>query len=194
MKFFVSTIIASIFLAACTGPTGVKEGTKTSNLPEWVRTEGNYDGKGIGAVGSAAHDESGTQIQRYEAKTAARAELSQIIEARIQSSISTSNTRLREVGLSSGQSISALQTQVVVSALADRVVKRSRTIETWRDPENKEFVVWVVIDNEHLNEEFVNEIADSVIQKKLNEASKDHRKKLEIMREELRKELRKNLK
>ena len=192
MRLIFSTIIVGICLAACTGPTGVKEGSKTSDLPEWVRTDGNYDGKGIGAIGSAAFDESGTQIQRYEAKTAARAELTQIIEARIQVSISTTNTRLREVGLSRGQSISALQTQAIVSALAERVVKRSRSIETWRDPVNKEFVIWVVIDNEHLNDEFINEIADSVIQKKLNEASKDHRKKLEIMREELRKELRKN--
>ena len=192
MRFIISIILAGICLVACTGPTGVKEGSKTSDMPEWVRTDGNYDGKGIGAIGSAAFDESGTQIQRYEAKTAARAELTQIIEARIQVSISTTNTRLREVGLSSGQTISVLQTQTVVSALSDRAVKRSRTLETWRDPVNKEFVIWVVIDNEHLNDEFINEIADSVIQKKLNEASKDHRKKLEIMREELRKELRKN--
>ena len=113
MRFILSTIIAGICLAACTGPTGVKEGSKTSDLPEWVRTDGNYDGKGIGAIGSAAPDESGTQIQRYEAKTAARAELTQIIETRIQVSISTTNTRLREVGLSSGQSISALQTQAI---------------------------------------------------------------------------------
>jgi len=192
MKFIMSTIIAGICLVACTGPTGVKEGSKTSDMPEWVRTDGNYDGKGIGAIGSAAFDESGTQIQRYEAKTAARTELCQILKARIQVSISTTNTRLKEVGLSSGQSISALQTQAVGSALCDRSIKRSRSIETWRDPVNKEFVIWVVLDNEHLNNEFINEIADSVIQKKLNEASKDHREKLEIMREELRKELRKD--
>ncbi|SVD58264.1 uncharacterized protein METZ01_LOCUS411118, partial [marine metagenome] len=171
MRLIFSTIIVGICLAACTGSTGVKEGSKTSDMPEWVRKEGNYDGKGIGAIGSAAFDESGTQIQRYEAKTAARAELCQIIEARIQISISTTNTRLKQVGLSSGQSVSALQTQAVGSALCDKAIKSSRSIETWRDPANKEFVIWVVIDNEHLNDELINEITDAVIQKKLDEAS-----------------------
>ena len=193
MRVIISTIITGLVLAGCTGSTGVKEGTKTSDQPEWVRKEGLYE-KGIGAIGSAAFDPSGTQIQRMEAKTAGRAELSQIIEVRIQSSISTTNQRLKETGLGTGEVISALQTQTTVSALADKVIKFSRAIDTWRDPINKEFNVWVVIERDDLNDSLINEMADKIIKKKLNEASKDHRKKLEIMREELRKELRKDIK
>mgnify|MGYP000594886690 CR=1 FL=1 len=194
MKFIMSTIIAGICLVACTGPTGVKEGSKTSDMPEWVRTDGNYDGKGIGAIGSAAFDETGTQIQRSEAKTAARAELSQIIEVRIQSSISTTNQRLKDTGLGAGREVSALQTQAIVSALADRVMKNSQPVKQWRDPTNRELYVWVVIDGDKLDESLMDEMANKIFKKKLNDAAEDHQKKLKIMREELRKELRKDIK
>ena len=192
MRVIISTIIAGLFLAGCTGSTGVKEGTKTSDQPEWVRKEGLYE-KGIGAIGSAAFDPSGTQIQRSEAKTAARAELSQIIEVRIQSSISTTNQRLKDTGLGAGGEVSALQTQAIVSALADRVMRNSQPVKQWRDPTNRELYVWVVIDGDKLDESLMDEMANKIFKKKLNDAAEDHQKKLKIMREELRKELRKDM-
>ncbi len=191
MRIIISTIITGLVLTACTGSTAVKEGTTNSDLPEWVRKEGKY-ADGIGAIGSAALDGTGTQIMRYEAKTAARAELALIIEARMQVSISTTNQRLKNSGLGAGDSISVLQTQATVSALAEQAVKKAQAIETWRDPKNKEYNVWMVINSEDLvDESLINDMANKIIKKKLNEASKDHQEKLKIMREELRSQLRK---
>ena len=192
MRIIISTIITGLVLTACTGSTAVKEGTIIPEQPDWVQSLGIYE-NGIGGTGSAAFSQSGTQIQRYEAETAARAALNQTIEVRIQSSISTTNQRLKDTGLGAGGEVSALQTQAIVSALADRVMRNSQPVKQWRDPTNRELYVWVVIDGGKLDESLMDEMANKIFKKKLNDAAEDHQKKLKIMREELRKELRKDM-
>ena len=187
MKTILLTMMAGLILVGCTGTTAVKEGTQIGEKPDWVQTLGRYE-KGIGAVGIAPFSKGGTQIQLDEALLAARTQLTQIIETRVQGSISTTATRLRETGLGTGEELTTLQTQVVRNSLIDKSMKKSYQIKQWRDRENGELYVWAVMEREDLTK-LSNTLAESLVKKKLNESAADHQKKLEMMREELRKQL-----
>jgi len=187
MKSILLTMMAGLLLVGCSASSpGVKEGSSLSEQPDWVVSRGRYE-KGIGAVGVAPKSGLGTQMQMDEADLAARTQLTQILDTKVQGSISTTASRVKEMGLGTGEELGTLQTESVRRSLINKRLKGSYPIKQWKDPENGELFVWLVMDQKDINS-MANEMANSLIKKKLNESHEDHQKRLKIMQEELKNE------
>ena len=64
-------------------------------------------------------------------------------------------------------------------------IKGSYPIKQWKDPENGELYVWVVMDQKSINS-MANQMVNNLIKKKMDESHEDHQKRLKIMEEELK--------
>ena len=185
MKSTILTIISGLVLIGCSASsTAVKEGSNISEKPDWVQSMGRYE-QGIGTVGIAPKSGLGTQMQVDEALLAGRSQLTQIIDTKVQGSISTTASRIKEMGLGTGQELGTLQTEAVRRSLINKSIKGSYPIKQWKDPENGELYVWVVMDQKSINS-MANQMVNNLIKKKMDESHEDHQKRLKIMEEELK--------
>ena len=173
MKNILVTLGIGLALSACTGSTAVKTGSAIDETPDWVQTMGRYE-KGEGAVASSPHSGLGSQVQREDAMLAARNALAQNIDTKIQSAISQTRQRLIEQGVAGASELGTLQTQNAIRGLVNLRLKNSRPIKQWKDPENGELYVWVVINQVDLDR-MAGDVHGKVIRKQLKDAGEEHR-------------------
>ena len=149
MRTIMISILTGLLMAGCAASTAVKEGSAISDQPDWVQSMGYYD-KGVGAIGSSAKSNLGSQVQREDAMLSARNELAKNIESRVQSAISQTRQRLIEQGIAGAEELGSLQTQNAARQVVKMRLKNSRPVKQWKDPESGELYVWVVIEQRDL--------------------------------------------
>ena len=173
MKNIIITLGIGLALSACTGSTAVKTGSDISDKPDWVQSMGRYD-KGEGAIGISPKSGMGTQVQIDDAMLTARNALAQNVDTKIQSAISQTRQRLIEQGVAGASELGTLQTQNAIRGLVNLRLKNSRPIKQWKDPENGELYVWVVINQVDLDR-MAGDVHGKVIRKQLKDAGEEHR-------------------
>ena len=107
MRSNILITIIIFLLAGCAAKMQVKEGSKLADKPEWARKSGKYD-KGIGAVGIARHSKLGSQRSINQALLAARVQLSQIIESKVEAAVELASEEAIILGLPEGKEIGRL--------------------------------------------------------------------------------------
>ena len=68
----------------------------------------------------------------------------------------------------------SMQTQNAVRGMVNLRMKNSRPIKQWKDPENEELYVWVVIEQVDLDR-MAGDVHGKVIRKQLKDAGEEHR-------------------
>ena len=189
----IPAILAALvlLLAGCSSTAPVPEGTDLEDTPEWVQNQGDYqlnfgeNKEGIGAAGSAPKSGLGTQVQREDALLAARNQLAAQIRVRVRSIISQTRQRLLESGVEGTEEIGRLNTENVIMQKVDETITGSRVLKQWKDPENGELHVWVVLDEKSMTR--LKQAAARVLEgERLDEAQKRHKEMIdEVFRENL---------
>jgi len=158
MKYSLILLSAvTLFFIACSSKEPVPEGSDLEDTPEWVQNQGDYqlnfgeDKEGIGAIGSAPKSTLGSQIQREDALLAARSQLASQMRVRVRNVISQTRQRLLEAGMEGTEEIGRLNTENLIMQKVDENIEGSRVIKQWKDPENGELYVWVIIDDKSIN-------------------------------------------
>jgi hypothetical protein len=173
MKNILITLGIALALSACAEKAAVKTGSDIDEKPDWVQTMGHYE-KGEGAIGISPKSGMGTQVQIDDAMLTARNALAQNVDTKIQSAISQTRQRLIEQGVAGASELGTLQTQNAIRGLVNLRLKNSRSIKQWKDPENGELYVWVVINQVDLDR-MAGDVHGKVIRKQLKDAGEEHR-------------------
>jgi|GEM_PF-362883 hypothetical protein len=173
MKNILITLVIALALSACTATNAVKTGSDIDEKPDWVQSMGYYE-KGEGAIGISPKSGMGTQVQIDDAMLTARNALAQNVDTKIQSAISQTRQRLIEQGVAGASELGTLQTQNAVRGMVSLRLKNSRPIKQWKDPENGELYVWVVINQVDLDR-MQGDVHGKVIRKQLKDAGEEHR-------------------
>jgi len=161
----------------------VKEGSKLSDQPEWAMNMGKYD-KGIGAVGVARSTNLGTQRQINQANLAARMQLAQILESKIEGAVESAAESAIMLNLPEGKEIGQLTEQEQVRTFVKKTLEMSQPNAQWKDPENGELYVWVVIEQRDLDI-LKNNISRKALKKTLNDTNETHQKKMKLLDEKI---------
>ena len=161
----------------------VKEGTELQKQPEWVQNLGVYK-DGIGAVGSAPASPLGTQTQRNTAIMQARSELARQIQSRVKSAIDQSVEQLTTSTKDQADLIAKAFDNQATSNMTNQVLSGSRPIKQWKDPENGELYVWVVIDSK----EALSNLRSS-LHKTLEDSAIKHKETIDLLERRLSKNL-----
>jgi hypothetical protein len=173
MKNILITLGIGLALSACTATNAVKTGSDIDEKPDWAVNMGSYD-KGEGAIGISPKSGLGTQVQIDDAMLSARNQLAKIVGSKIQSAISETRQRLIEQGIAGASELGSTQTQNYVRNLVNLRLKNSRPIKQWKDPENGELHVWVVINQVDLDR-MQGDVHGKIIRKQLKDAGEEHR-------------------
>jgi len=181
-------ITVIIFLLAGWGAKmGVKEGSDLRGKPVWVLNMGKYE-KGIGAVGVARNTKLGTQRQINQANLAGRFQLGQIIESRVQGAVESASESAIMLNLPEGQEIGQLTEQDQARSIIDETIGLSQPKAQWKDPENGELYVWMILEQRELDI-LRGKISRKALKKSLNDTNETHQKKMKLLDEKLEKYL-----
>ena len=137
MRINILITIIIFLLAGCAAKMGVKEGSDFREKPVWVLNMGKYE-KGIGAVGVARSTSLGTQRQINQANLAARMQLAQIINSKIEGAVESAAESAIMLNLPEGQEIGQLTEQEQARTFVKQTLAMSQPIDEWVDPVNKE--------------------------------------------------------
>ena len=183
MKNNILITITIILLAGCAAKMEVKEGSAKYDKPEWARKSGKYD-KGIGAVGIAKHSKLGTQRSINQANLAARVQLAQIIESKVEAAVELASEEAIILGLPEGKEIGQLTQQEQARTFVKQTLAMSQPIDEWVDPVNKEIYKWVVIEQRELDILRGN-LSRKALKRTLNDTDETHQKKMKLLDEKI---------
>ena len=183
MRINILITIIIFLLAGCAAKMQVKEGSKLADKPEWARKSGKYD-KGIGAVGIARHSKLGSQRSINQALLAARVQLSQIIESKVEAAVELASEEAIILGLPEGKEIGQLTQQEQARTFVKQTLAMSQPIDEWVDPVNKEIYKWVVIEQRELDILRGN-LSRKALKKSLNDTDETHQKKMKLLDEKI---------
>jgi hypothetical protein len=181
-SFVFLLLLCLIFVINCS-TQAVKEGTEIQKQPDWVQNMGVYKA-GIGAVGSAPVSPLGTQSQRNTAIMQARSELARQIQSRVKSAIEQSVEQLTTSTKDQAELIAKAFDNQVTSNMTNQALSGSHPIKQWKDPENGELFVWVVIDSEKALSDL-----RSSLHKTLEDSSIRHKETIDLLERRLSKNL-----
>lgn len=184
MRNFIFFSFIILLLTGCADKKmQVEEGSKLSEKPEWARKSGKYD-KGIGAVGIARHSKLGTQRSINQANLAARVQLAQIIESKVEAAVELASEEAIMLGLPEGKEIGQLTQQEQARTFVKKSIEMSQPIDEWIDPKNKEVYKWVVIEQRELDVLRGN-LSRKALKRSLNDTDETHQKKMKLLDEKL---------
>ena len=183
MRINILITIIIFLLAGCAAKMGVKEGSDLREKPVWVMNMGKYE-KGIGAVGVAKSTKLGTQRQINQANLAARMQLAQIIDSKIEGAVESAAESAIMLNLPEGQEIGQLTEQEQVRTFVKQSLEMSRPNAQWKDRENGELYVWMILNQRDLDI-LRGKISRKALKKTLNDTNETHQKKMKLLDEKI---------
>ena len=183
MRSNILITIIIFLLAGCAAKMQVKEGSDLSEKPVWAMNMGKYE-NGIGAVGVARYTSLGTQRQINQANLAARMQLAQIIESKIEGAVESAAESAIMLNLPEGKEIGQLTEQEQVRTFVKKTLEMSLPIDEWVDPANKEIYKWVVIEQRELDILRGN-LSRKALKRTLNDTDETHQKKMKLLDEKI---------
>ena len=182
-NFIFITFIILLVTGCADKKMEVKEGSKLSDQPEWAMNMGKYD-KGIGAVGVARPTKLGTQRQINQANLAARMQLAQILESKIEGAVESAAESAIMLNLPEGKEIGQLTEQEQVRTFVKKTLEMSQPNAQWKDPENGELYVWMILEQRELDILRGN-LSRKALKKTLNDTDETHQKKMKLLDEKI---------
>ena len=183
MRNNILIAIMILLIAGCAAKMEVKEGSRLADKPVWAMNMGKYD-KGIGAVGVARYTSLGTQRQINQANLAARMHLAQIIESKIEGAIESAAESAIMLNLPEGKEIGQLTEQEQVRTFVKKTLKMSQPIRQWKDPENGELYIWIIIEQRELDILRGN-LSRKALKRTLNDTDETHQEKMKLLDEKI---------
>ena len=185
MRNIIYVLFLMFLLAGCASKMEVKEGSKLSDKPAWVINMGTYD-KGIGAVGIARRTKLGTQRQINQANLAARLQLAQIVESKVEGAVESAAESAIMLNLPEGKEIGQLTEQEQVRTFVKKTIEMSRPKAQWKDRTNGELYVWMILEQRELDILRGN-LSRKALKKTLNDTDETHQRKMKLLDEKIEK-------
>jgi len=183
MRSNILITIIIFLLAGCAAKMGVKEGSDLREKPVWVLNMGKYE-KGIGAVGVAKSTKLGTQRQINQANLAARMQLAQIINSKIEGAVESAAESAIMLNLPEGQEIGQLTEQEQVRTFVKQSLQMTQPNAQWKDRENGELYVWMIMKQRDLDI-LRGKISRKALKKSLNDTNETHQEKMKLLDEKI---------
>ena len=183
MRSNILITIIIFLLAGCAAKMQVKEGSDLSEKPVWAMNMGKYD-KGIGAVGVARYTSLGTQRQINQANLAARIQLAQILESKIEGAVESASESAIMLNLPEGKEIGQLTEQEQARTFVKKTLEMTQPNAQWKDPENGELYVWMILEQRELDILRGN-LSRKALKRTLNDTDETHQKKMKLLDEKI---------
>ena len=183
MRSNILITIIIFLLAGCAAKMQVKEGSKLNDKPVWAMNMGKYE-KGIGAVGVARSTSLGTQRQINQANLAARIQLAQILESKIEGAVESAAESAIMLNLPEGQEIGQLTEQEQVRTFVKQSLQMTQPNAQWKDRENGELYIWLIMKQRDLDI-LRGKISRKALKKSLNDTNETHQEKMKLLDEKI---------